>query len=252
MSTSTTQSTRLRDSSIPQQFKLLVESEVTFPAPAGGVPTGLNIRNEFDGSYSNDCVDMFDTVIMALAELCAKDKFKAKDKQAIGINGLENGAFIAALLIDYDDEAKCNSFAITFDPLDVKGYEVTNLIDITEFPYIVNETLYGLHRKNINDITIINQMVVTTFKAIHQWLDSNASDGNVVELIIDGAIDYQDQMSKEEFDANAIEFASAKVQLVNGVKKFSITFGEEIKAIAKGNSDTVSSEKDEKEKEEAK
>ena len=65
-------------------------------------------------------------------------------------------------------------------------------------------------------------------------------DGEVVELVIDDYIGRYDKMTAEQYAAALVPVAIATVETVKDVKKMSIQFSEELKAIAKGSNDMQS------------
>ena len=82
-------------------------------------------------------------------------------------------------------------------------------------------------------------MVLCAIKTIYGWLDSSASETETQELLIEGALKYNKNISFEDWENSLITFATASVEVVKGIKKMSMSFGEEMKLIAKGNSDSI-------------
>ena len=75
-------------------------------------------------------------------------------------------------------------------------------------------------------------------ETLYHWLDVNAKADEVVELVIDDYIGkYEDNMSAEDYDKALTPVAVASVEVVKDVKKMSVQFSEELKAIAKGSND---------------
>ena len=83
-------------------------------------------------------------------------------------------------------------------------------------------------------------MIQTALECLFMWLDTNAKDGEVVELVIDDYIGRYEQLSPEEYAKKIVPVAIASVETVKDVKKMSIQFSEELKAIAKGCNDMQS------------
>ena len=76
------------------------------------------------------------------------------------------------------------------------------------------------------------------FEVLYHWFDVNAKADEIVELVIDDYIGkYSNTMSEEEYNNALTVVATGSVEVVKDVKKISIQFGEEMKAIAKGSND---------------
>lgn len=245
-----TKTTNLRESQIPQNFKMMFEQEV-ISTNSNGQVTSFDISTSNDPhDHSNDSTDAFDTLILTCASIMSKDemKNKADGKSALVFGNTKGvGEIILACVAEYTEEDGDGNwyFSFTFDPEDIKGikpeniFNFTNLEKIAPFANMYNDALLELHSKRIGDIEIINGMVICAIKSIIAWLDTAANESTVQELVIDGSLKYNSDWSEEDWKNSLITFATASVEVVKGVKKMSMSFGEEMKLIAKGNADSI-------------
>lgn len=242
--------TTLRESQIPQNFKLMFEQEVTSTNEMGQVTSfDVSLTND-PNDQTNDSTDAFDTLILACASIMSKDEMKPKDsgKSALVFGNTKGvGEMLMACIAEYiEEDGKGNwYFSFTFNPEDIKGikpentFNFTSLEKVAPFANIFNDAAMELHSKRIGDIEIINGMVLCAIKSLIAWLDTAATEGEIHELVIDGSPRYQKQISEQDWKDSFITFATASVEVVKGVKKMAMGFGEEMKAIAKGNSDSI-------------
>lgn len=242
--------TKLRESQIPQNYKMMIESEITTTNDEGQTTVfDISIANDVH-DQSNDSTDMFDTLILTCASIMSRDEMKPKadGKSALvftNTNGV--GEVLMACIAEYTEEDGDGNwyFSFSFDPEDIKGIKPENVFNFTSlekvapFANVFNESCMELHTKRIGDLEIINNMVLCTIKTIYGWLDSSASETEIQELLIEGALKYNKNISFEDWENSLITFATASVEVVKGIKKMSMSFGEEMKLIAKGNSDSI-------------
>lgn len=243
--------TILRNSTVPQAFKFKVEEKApTFTHPATGeviqVQIGLNPDPKSNG---NSSVDTFGALMMACANAISDKKFKNKDKSALVFNKDDNGEIIAAVISDYDKDGENYFYNIVFDPEEVKNIKSNNVINYkdfideernTNFLQLVNAAYCAAHNIAISDYGVLNTLILTAFECIYNWLDSNAVDGETVELVIDDYIGKFEMLSAEEYNKRLAPVATAIVETAKDIKKMSIQFSEELKAIAKGSNDMQS------------
>lgn len=251
MSTITLQEARAKGATvrtskvIPQYFKLAVESkQPTFTDVNGNkcqVIIGLNPDPQ---TNSCACCDSFGVVMMACANAMADNQFKNKGKSALVFNKDDNGEIIAAVISDYDAEGENYFYNITFNPDDIKG--ASNIVDYKNFQsannysfiQLVNSNYMLQHNIAVSDKAVLDALVISVFECLYKYLDENAKDGEVVYLVIDDFIGRYEPMTPDEYE-NAISIAAiASVETVKDIKKMSIQFSEELKAIAKGNGDS--------------
>ena len=238
--------TILRNSTIPQSFKFRVEEKVpTFTLKTTGETVTVEIGlNPDPVSHSNSSVDIFGALFKACAEAMSTSVFKNKAKSALAFQKADNGEIIAAVVSDYDPEGENYFYNITFDPNDIKG--VKNIINYNDFKdevrninfkQMVNAAYCTSHNTAISDYNVLDVLIITALECIFQWLDQNAKDGEVVELVIDDYIGKFERISTEDYNAALTPVAIAMVETVKDVKKMSIQFSEEVKQIAKGCND---------------
>lgn len=239
--------TMIRKSTIPESFKFRVEEKApTFIHPGSKeqicVQIGLNPNPE---THACTSVDIFGCLMMGCAQAMSNEKFKNKDKSALVFNKADNGEVIAAVISDYDKEGENYFYNITFDSADVKGIKnVINYRDFIDknrnlnFGQLVNAAYCTQHNTAVTDYNVLDIMIICAWETLYQWLDLNAKDGEIVELVIDDYIGrYEFNLSEEEYLSRFKPVAIASVETSKDVKKMSIQFAEELKAIAKGSND---------------
>lgn len=242
--------TKLRESQIPQNFKMMFEEEITSTNTNGQVTSfDISLTNDCK-DQSNDSTDAFDTLILTCASVMSKDEMKPKEdgKAALIFTNTKGvGEMLMACIAEYTEEDGDGNwyFSFSFDPEDIKSINPDNIFNFTKlekvapFANMFNDALMELHSKRIGDTEIINGMVLCAIRTITGWLDTAASEAEVQELVIDGALKYSKEISEQEWKDSLITFATASVEVVKGVKKMSMSFGEEMKLIAKGNADSI-------------
>lgn len=239
--------TNLRNSSIPQSFKCGVES---------AAPSFVNkITNEVVKvevsilpnpiTHFNSAVDTFGNVMKTIASCLSTSFFKCKAKSAL-VFQKDSGEIIAAAISDYDPEGENYFFNITFDANEVKSISKDKIVNYTDFVdearnmsfwEIYNCDLMTAHNYSISDKDMVYVLTMQVFETLYHWFDTNAKTDDIVELIIDGYIGTYETMSAEEYEKSLKVLAIGAVEIVKDVKKMSIQFGEELKAIAKGCND---------------
>lgn len=241
-----------RESSVPQSYKAKVESE--FPTftdymTEDGEPRTYQVELSISmnpRTHFNAAVDIPCNVIKAVASCMQQEKFKDKQKAALVINKKATGEFIAAALAEYDNEGECYNYGITFDPQDITGLDKEHCINFTDFldekrdmdfhAIFVSELLLA-HNYSIANRDMVEAFTTTTFDCLHHWLDVNAKTDEVMELELTDYIGRYTEMDETQYLNSLKTVAIASVEVVKDVKKMSITYGEEIKNIAKGNAD---------------
>lgn len=240
--------TILRNSTLPQSYKCGVEEAApTFTSKA----TGETIKVELSlisnpKTHFNSSVDVYGNVMKTIADIFSTEFFKQKTKSAL-VFQKESGEMIAAAIADYDPEGENYFFNISFDPNDIKGIAKDRIVNFTDFIdetrnmkywQIFNTVLCVSHNYAISDEQMVYVLTMQVFETLFHWLDVNAKTDEVVELIIDDYIGkYEDGISAEEYAKSLTPVAIATVEVVKDIKKMSIQFSEELKAIAKGSND---------------
>ena len=244
----TTTTTILRNSSLPAAFKYKVEEkQPTFThIPSGetiAVTLGLNYDPQSNGCSS---VDIFGALMKAIAVATSADVFKEnKEKSALVFNKADNGEMIAACITEFDENGDNYNISITFDANDLDGIKnVINYKDFSDkklgdldFLKLVNTEYMKSHNIAITDYGVLDVLIITAFESIYQWLDTNAKDGEIVELVIDDFNKNYQIMDLESYKKELTPVATASVEVVKDVKKMAIRFSEELLAIAKGSND---------------
>ena len=240
--------TILRNSTLPQSYQCAVEEAApTFTSKA----TGETIKVELSlipnpKTHFNSSTDIFGNVMKTIADVLSTGFFKCKSKSAL-VFQKDTGEVIAAAVSDYDAEGENYFFNITFDPNEIKGIAKEKVVNFTDFVdesrnlkfwQIFNTVLCVSHNYAISDENMVYVLTIQVMETLYHWLDVNAKADEVVELVIDDYIGkYEDNMSAEDYDKALTPVAVASVEVVKDVKKMSVQFSEELKAIAKGSND---------------
>lgn len=240
--------TILRNSTIPQSYKCAVEAAApTFTDKTTGeeIRVELNLNTNPKTNF-NSSVDMFPNLFKTCADIMSTEFFKCKTKTAL-VFQKDSGEFIAACTSDYDIEGENYFFNITFDPNDIKDIPKDKIVNYTDYfdkvrnmKYweIFNATLCSSKNYAISDEQMINILTMQAWECLYHWFDVNAVTDQVVELVIDDYIGaYDPNMTEEKYNNSLVPVAIGAVEVVKDVKKISIQFGEELKAIAKGAND---------------
>lgn len=181
-----------------------------------------------------------------IADIFSTAFFKCKSKTAL-VFQKESGEMIAAAISDYDADGENYFYNITFDPTEIANIPKDKIVNYTDFLdesrnmkywQIFNTVICVSHNYAISDEDMVNLLTIQVFETLFHWLDVNAKADEVVELVIDDYIGkYQENLSEEEYNKQLTPVATASVEVVKDVKKMSIQFSEELKAIAKGSND---------------
>lgn len=238
----------LRNSSLPASFKYKVEEKKpTFTHIPTGETINVTIGLNYDPvSNGNSSVDIFGAVMKAIAVATSSDTFKEnKEKSALVFNKEDNGEMIAACVTEFDEDGDNYNIFITFDQADIAGIKnIVNYKDFNDkklgdldFLKLVNTEYMKAHNIAVTDYSVLDVMIITAFESLYQWLDSNAKEGELVELVIDDYCKNYKVIPYEDYLKELIPVATASVELVKDVKKMVIKFSEELLAIAKGSND---------------
>jgi hypothetical protein len=230
---------------LPTYFKYAVESkQPTFEDINGNKCQVVIGLNPDPATNAFAACDSFGVVMASCANAMASNQFKNKGKSALVFNKDDNGEIIAAVISDYDPEGENYFYNITFNPDDIKGASVVvdykNFVSDSNYSFaqLVNSNYMLQHNIAVSDKTVLDTLIISVFECLYKYLDENAKDGEIVTLIIDDYLGNYQMMTAEEYE-NAISIAAiASVETVKDIKKMSIQFSEELKAIAKGNGDS--------------
>lgn len=242
-----TKRTNLRESSLPQSFKAAVESAApTFTDKFTGETYKVELMlNPNPVTHFNSSTDIFPTVIKTVASILSSPFFKCKTKSAL-VFQKENGEVIAAAISDYDAEGENYFYNITFDSNEIKGIDKSHIVNYTDFVDEVRNMKYWeifiaeiltSHNYSISNEDMIYIMTMQVWETLYHWLDVNAKADEIQELDITDIIGKYENISAEEYNSRLKTVAVASVEVVKDIKKMSVQFGEEMKAIAKGCND---------------
>jgi hypothetical protein len=245
----------IRESNLPNIFKIGFETDLKISGPNNNAVLFKiqNVNNEID--QKNDCVYPFAAFIEACASVMSTDVMKSKEHKTALVFSDPKGAgnMLMACISEWipanDGDGNYN-FYFSFDPDDIKGlpedriHNFYNLQDVKSWGATIKKIIASSHGRCIDDDQILTQMSILIVKSLYNWLDENASEDTVVSLTIDEDPTYYnndsnpaDKLSYEDYLKRLITYAVATVEIVKGKKIKSMTFGEEMKAIAKGNAD---------------
>lgn len=240
---------KLRETTIPEAFKYRVEEKApTFVHKGTGetltVQIGLNPDPE---TNNNSSIDIFGALMTGCAMAMSNAQFKNKDKSALVFNKSDNGEVICACISEYDTEGENYFYNFSFEPEDIKGIKnIVNYKDFVvketnmSFEKVVNTAYCKAHNIAVTDDGVLDVLIISALECIYQWLDMNAKDGEIIQLVIDDNLGQYKMMSAKEYADILKPVAIASVETNKDTKKMSIQFAEELKAIAKGNNDMQS------------
>lgn len=247
-----TKSFKLRETNIPQQFKLLVEQELVLKNQNGQVTTFTLNEISDPNDQSNDCTDIFGSIFLALASIFGNNFFKDKVSSAITFEdtkGIGEAMFTMRSDFQTDDlpERETSGFynyTGTFGE-NKEGIEPEKVLAFDKMekvtPWInnFNRSMLYLHKKRIGDISTANGMTLIALRVIRNWMEETiqTNPDNQIELIIDDMMGHVSHISKEEYEQKLVPFAYVDGKIIDGEINIVATFGEELKNVAKGNSD---------------
>ena len=84
------------------------------------------------------------------------------------------------------------------------------------------------------------KVVKAAIKCLYNWLDVQAVEGDIVTLEITDTPfgSFESPITPEEYKKKLITVAVAAVEIIKDEKTMSVVFGDDLKAIAKGNNDS--------------
>lgn len=247
----------LRETNMPQLFRGALISELTGTGSNGNAVSFVISDTTNEKDQRNDSVYPFTSFIGACARIMSNDAMKSKDhKTALVFSDPKGaGSMLMACVSEWIPEGDDGNFNFyfTFDPEDIKGIPeeaVKPFYDIQAImPWgpTLRSVLANVHCRRIDDLEILNGITILIVKTICNWLDSNASENEVVSCEFKDSTVYDVKLATDSNESVPIDFetykshwvtyAVASVAVERGVKKKTMTFGEEMKAIAKGNAD---------------
>lgn len=243
----------LRESNIPAMFKAKVEST----SPTCEVidlktntlreePVQLPLVSD-PVTHLNAALDPIAVFFMTCASIMSCSTFKVKDKSALVFNKGESGEVIAACIADYDKEGDNYHYYFSFDVAEIKS--IKNSVNFGDFASATSnmkfEDVFDYEYEKHYWTALTNKEMIKVFsicilETIYNFLDINAKEGEVVELIIDGVTgNYKFNIDETQYNELFGPIAIASVEVIKDVKKMNIQFAEEFKAIAKGSSDVI-------------
>lgn len=249
--TATVNSVNFRETRIPQEFSERGSEEIY--SENGGTRQRFAITmKETPEDHSCDATDNFGVTFMTIASIMAQDAMKPKDgKSALVFTDYTDiNQVIFACIAEYvkDDTGEGNwYYSFIFDPKeddlkDIKDenkYVATNAEKIAPFTQLYNAVYRQMHCRGIYNSEIIYRTVMMVISTIRNWLDENAKEGEVTEIVFTDVANYSKGLSREDYMNSMLEFATFSVEIVKGQKIMTGQFGETLKAIAKGNGDSV-------------
>lgn len=255
----------LRETNIPQQFAMMVSQEVTVVFRDGSQHPATVYNGNDLSTQVNECVDIFSTFIGTCADTLSSPEMKPEEgKAAIVFQNTKGiGEMLLAVVSEYiEEEGEGNwYYSFTFNPDDIKGIDPKNIHNFSDqectftFKYTKDgevktaPTTFCNHFQKFfavsankwlgSDAQVAQQLILIIVRCIRDWLDAAATEENRVELVIDGITRVQENITIDEYNRNKFPFATAAVEVVKDIKKFSMNFSEELKQVCKGDSDTL-------------
>ena len=240
----------IRETNLPSMNSQEFESSYSVSLE-GGNSCRFSIPNKTDPTdQTNYAVDMFNGLWLACASALSRDQFKPKEgKAALRFKDPAGaGDCIFAFIAEYVKEGDEGSwmFSGVFNTIDeLKTIDVKNQWDfnamekIEPFGSIFNSAIMDISSAALSDIQIINGICISILKSVRSWLETNAKEDAVVEVIFDSPLKYSPQITAEDYKNSSVEMATASVEIVKGEKIMTVMFGEELREIAKGNADAA-------------
>lgn len=252
----------LRNTAIPQNFKMMASEEVKGYSESGQVVKYTFNNISSPSTQINECVDTFSALVITIADIMSTPEMKPEDgKAALVFTNTEGiGEMIFACISEFVSEGDEGNwyYSFSFDPKDISGIPEKNIHNATddEFNYSFKHdgktymfnfcTRYGVALNisaglNVTPaMSISKQIILCLVKTLRNWLEDQAKEDERVELDIDGVYRTNNgvQISQEEYDRNKVVFATASVEVVKGNKVLGMNFSEEAKQVAKGDNDT--------------
>jgi hypothetical protein len=94
-----------------------------------------------------------------------------------------------------------------------------------------------MHSAMINMPEFISYLSLCVVKTLIKYLDTNVRPDEKIEFVIDDIMSYKMNMTEEEFFNNLTPLVTVSAEIIKDKKVYAIEFSEELKAIAKNNSD---------------
>ena len=247
----------LRETNMPQLFRSALISELTGSGANGNAVHFVISDTTNEKDQRNDSVYPFTAFIGACARIMSADAMKSKDhKTALVFSDPKGaGSMLMACVSEWipeGDDGNYN-FYFTFDPEDIKGIPEDAVKPFYDIQAIMpwGPTLRGVlsnvHCRRIDDVEILNGITILVVKTICNWLDANASENEEIAVEFKDSTVYDAELTAEgkaptpidfeTYKSHWVTYATATVSVERGLKKKTMTFGEEMKAIAKGNAD---------------
>lgn len=244
---------KIRETNIPNMFRMGFCTIAT-SGPNGNSQSWTVANAPHPEDHRNDCTNSFSVVIASCASIMSESAMKDKEhKTAIVFQSPKGaGSMLMACISEFipsdSGEGEFNVY-FSFDPEDIKGVPEENIHSFTDLAAIrpwaatYSDIYYQLHSRKINNEELINETTILVIQNIIDWLSDAATESEVVQLIIDDEPNYGFKRgtpyTEADYYANFITYAIASVEVIKGVKVMSMTFGEEMKALAKGNNDNA-------------
>lgn len=247
----------LRETNMPGMFKSSIASELVGSGINGNALRFCISDKTNETDQRNDTVFPFSAFIATCAHIMSSDAMKSKEhKTALVFSDPKGaGSMLMACISEWipteDGDGNYN-FYFTFDQEDIKGLPEDavkpfyQLQAIKPYAATFRDEVYNTHSRQIDDEEIINGMTVTIVKTICNWLDENASENEPISVEFKDSTFFEVELSADEeqvpidfetYKSHWVTYATATVTVERGIKRKSMTFGEEMKAIAKGNAD---------------
>ena len=249
--------TNIRNSTLADMFISSLVAENIIAKRSNGVEFPVVFDKEYlkgpDGKSPDlrhflAYADVYGIIMKTIADALSTSFFKCKAKSAL-VFQKDSGEILAAAISDYDAEGENYFYTITFDPEAVKTISKDKLVNYTDFvneitnaniPVMFHHIMLSKYKVGftavVNIQEVAKKLIMVALESLYHWLDINAKSDEIVELEITGPMVFE-ELPIEEYEKTLITLATASVEVVKDVKKMSITFGEELKAIAKGSND---------------
>lgn len=184
-----------------------------------------NLQDQSIGLIDERCKELYRVMFATMADILKIFRKKSTPKIAFAMRNENNGFDIGAILTyrapDEGEEEDSGNWYLefTFDENDLADIDPENIYDKSNdaFNNCVTNELNIISSGSFRDKRFMSIMFTVGIDTIKEFLDVNATEGEDIDVIMPGVF-------------------TASVSVENGIKYMTITPGEAIKQIIKGDS----------------
>lgn len=216
-------------------FKTSIEENVLKSSTGEEIRVSVSMETD-KTDQTNQAYDMIGTFFVSLANVMNSDDIKKESPTAfIFTDAKDTGGLLMGVKYEMIDEH--STFTFIFDQEELKGCRVINFNDCPDFAKIYKCCYSDMHSSIINMPEFISYLSLCVVKTLIKYLDTNVRPDEKIEFVIDDIMSYKMNMTEEEFFNNLTPLVTVSAEIIKDKKVYAIEFSEELKAIAKNNSD---------------